>query len=203
MPIPLLQPGDRYNANILFNHFVYFNLHNRKWSLKALRLGPRGTGRVSGHARTVHLMGVTPKVSEAGRIRVTVEKRKNVHAGLVGKVVEVVHIDEFVITSKTPIIRYNPYQGPHFVDRDGRAFNPDDPHWEDIEHVVLHDGRAYCADALYYAEGTEGPAFLCREDVDDWAADTGYSGWVRRDCRRDLHYIDGRYCKNISAICAG
>ncbi len=62
--------------------FVYFNLRKRCWSIKALE-GPR-KGRVIGHAKRVLLTDCTFKVSEAGRQRVLREKRKNVHAGVVG-----------------------------------------------------------------------------------------------------------------------
>ena len=194
MSIPTLQPEQ---SDILFNHFVYFNLHNRKWSLKAVKNGPRGRGRVSGHARTIHLMGVTAKVSEAGRLRVIREKRKNVHAGLIGTVCEVVDIETFRITDKTPRIRYNPYQGPHFVDGDGC------PVCDEIEHVVLHDGRAYAADALYYAISVDSPTFLCIEDVDDWARETGYSGWVRRNSSLDRYYYKGEFLRSRSIVYSG
>jgi hypothetical protein len=62
--------------------FVYFNLHRKLFSIKALE-GPH-KGRVIGHAHTVALRDVTAKVSEAGRQRVLAEQKKNVHAGMVG-----------------------------------------------------------------------------------------------------------------------
>ncbi len=209
--IPTIQPEqpdirfNRYNHPILFNHFVYFNLHNRKWSLKALINGPRGKGRVSGHAETILMMGVTPKVSESGRQRVIREKRKNVHAGLIGKVVEVVHIDEFHTTDRTPRIRYNPYEGPYFVDDSGYAFDPDCPVFEPIEVCLLHKGRAYFGDALYFADDAKRndcPAFLCPADCDDWAERECYTGWIRRDCRKSRYYVAGRFSQNVSAVCA-
>lgn len=64
---------------------VYFNLHRKLWSIKAME-GP-DKGRVIDHAEAVELVNVTPKVSEAGRQRVIREGRKNVHAGLVGHLV--------------------------------------------------------------------------------------------------------------------
>jgi len=201
--IPRLSPDDPNNRTILFNHYVYFNLHNRLWSLKALQLGPRGKGRVSGHARTILMMGVTPKVSEAGRLRVIREKRKNVHAGLIGKVVEVVNFDEFRISDKTPRIRYNPYKGPLFTDCDGCRIDPDDPVFEPIEACVLHKGCVYYGDGQYHAECDDSPTFLCKEDCDDWARETGYTGWIRRDCRRVYNYSIGRYREYVSAACAG
>ncbi|MED5357537.1 MAG: hypothetical protein VYD85_03855 [Pseudomonadota bacterium] len=62
--------------------FVYFNLHRKVWSIKALE-GPN-KGRVIAHSSMVEMSDCSFKVSEAGRQRVLAEKRKNVHAGIVG-----------------------------------------------------------------------------------------------------------------------
>ena len=62
--------------------FVYFNLHKRRWSLKAMD-GP-SKGRVVAHADKVLLRDCVFRVSEAGRQRVLQTKRKAVHAGVVG-----------------------------------------------------------------------------------------------------------------------
>ncbi|CAB5156012.1 hypothetical protein UFOVP149_43 [uncultured Caudovirales phage] len=62
--------------------FVYFNLHRKCWSIKALEGAHKG--RVIEHADEVSLDGPVFKVSEAGRQRVLREGRKNVHAGVVG-----------------------------------------------------------------------------------------------------------------------
>ena len=64
--------------------FVYFNLHRKVWSIKALE-GPN-KGRVIAHSSMVEMSDCSFKVSEAGRQRVLREKRKNVHAGIVGTV---------------------------------------------------------------------------------------------------------------------
>lgn len=89
--------------------FVYFNLHKKLWSIKALE-GER-KGKVIGHQHNVVLKRCTFKVSEAGRQRVLREKKKNVHAGIVG------HFDVFA-TQPTglaiPIV-YNPYKFKTFV----------------------------------------------------------------------------------------
>ena len=92
--------------------FVYYNLHRHLWSIKALE-GPQ-KGRVVGYSDTVLLSNAVPKVSEAGRQRVLREKRKNVHAGIVG---ELVHREGegyfpgFEVT-------YNPYKYASFVYKD-------------------------------------------------------------------------------------
>lgn len=63
--------------------FVYFNLHKKLWSVKALEGDMKG--RVIAHKRELTLTNATPKVSEKGRQRVLQERRKNVHAGVVGE----------------------------------------------------------------------------------------------------------------------
>lgn len=65
--------------------FIYRNLHANKWSIKALE--GKHKGLVVAHADYVWLSDVTPKVSESGRQRVLREKKKYVHAGLVGHIV--------------------------------------------------------------------------------------------------------------------
>ena len=62
--------------------FVYFNLHKKCFSIKALEGADKG--RVIAHRDTVVLDGCKLLVSEAGRQRVLREKRKNVHAGVSG-----------------------------------------------------------------------------------------------------------------------
>ena len=62
--------------------FVYYNLHKHRLSVKALSGSQKG--RVVAHAVRVVLHDCEFRVSEAGRQRVIREKRKNVHAGVVG-----------------------------------------------------------------------------------------------------------------------
>ena len=64
---------------------VYFNLHKKLWSMKSMDPGP-DYGLVKEHATAVHLLDVVPKVSDKGRERVRREGKKNVHAGLVGRI---------------------------------------------------------------------------------------------------------------------
>ena len=87
--------------------FVYFNLHRKCFSVKALE--GINKGRVIKHAHFVALEDVTFKVSEAGRQRVLKEQRKNVHAGVVGTLVP--SID--AVGSER--VTYNPYKGNTFV----------------------------------------------------------------------------------------
>ena len=97
--------------------FVYFNLHKRVFSVKALQ--GVNKGRVIGHMTNVVLDGVQFKVSQAGRERVLREKKKNVHAGVVGflsSVSAAADMREY----NTPI-SYNPYKYCTFVKRDGET----------------------------------------------------------------------------------
>lgn len=87
--------------------FVYFNLHRKCFSVKALE--GVNKGRVIKHACYVALHNATFKVSEAGRQRVLLEKRKNVHAGVVGTLVDSLDI----ICNER--VTYNPYKGSNFT----------------------------------------------------------------------------------------
>lgn len=88
--------------------FVYFNLHRKVWSIKALE--GENKGRVVAHRREVVLSGPTARVSEAGRQRVLKEQRKNVHAGLVGD-----WSDRNILFVEGDEITYNPYKYTSFV----------------------------------------------------------------------------------------
>lgn len=89
--------------------FVYFNLHKKLWSVKALE--GENKGRVVLHTPELQLSDCTFKVSEAGRQRVLRERRKNVHAGVVG------HMDTSLSNeiSCSQVITYNPYKYSAFV----------------------------------------------------------------------------------------
>lgn len=93
--------------------FVYYNLHKKIWSIKALE-GPN-KGRVVQHASMVVLADCTFKVSQAGRRRVLKEKRKNVHAGVVGTLVAVSGERAYFPYTKSVPVTYNPYKYETFV----------------------------------------------------------------------------------------
>lgn len=92
--------------------FVYFNLHKKVWSVRALE-GP-DKGRVIQHVSSLVLTQCAFKVSEAGRHRVLREKQKNVHAGIVGTLVDTLPVGLEV----THRLTYNPYRFATFVDAD-------------------------------------------------------------------------------------
>ena len=90
--------------------FVYRNLHYRdcvRYSVKSL-----ASGRVVAHKAFVHLKGVKLKVSKAGRDRVLRDRRKNVHAGVVGTMAG---DDESMAVSGWIKVKYNPYKYDSFV----------------------------------------------------------------------------------------
>lgn len=80
---------------------VYRNLHRGCLSIQH-------GGRVVAHVNNITLDGVTFKVSQAGRQRCLREKRKNVHAYVVGTVVSLTASAEGIP------VRYNPYQMDSF-----------------------------------------------------------------------------------------
>ncbi len=95
--------------------FVYFNLHKKCFSIKALEGAMKG--KVIAHRDTVVLENCKFKVSEAGRQRVLREKRKNVHAGVTGVWTESVRdtadFDALSVTGRQ--VTYNPYKYAQFV----------------------------------------------------------------------------------------
>jgi len=91
--------------------FVYYNLHKKTWSIRDCK-----TRRVIGHSDRVVLNFVTPKVSQAGRERVLRDKRKNVHAGLEGYLLDPNNMWESPRLAKG--ITYNPYKYTGFVYKD-------------------------------------------------------------------------------------
>lgn len=92
--------------------FVYWNLHKSVWSVKALE--GRDKGCVIAHVPSITLYNCTFKVSEAGRQRVLRERRKNVHAGVQGTLLD---IGMFFKDIAFPVT-YNPYKYDSFVRRD-------------------------------------------------------------------------------------
>ena len=95
--------------------FVYYNLHRKVWSVKALG-GPL-KGKVVQHRIFIVLRDCTFKVSEAGRQRVLSTGKKNVHAGVVGYFMDGYERSRFVLDqSKDCEAFYNPRKFSSFVD---------------------------------------------------------------------------------------
>jgi len=95
--------------------FVYFNLHKKCFSIKALEGAMKG--KVIAHRDTVILTSCKLLVSEAGRQRVLREKRKNVHAGVSGTWIENGHEDKDFeqMSMFWDAVTYNPYKYSSFV----------------------------------------------------------------------------------------
>lgn len=87
---------------------IYYNFHKKLFSVQEK---VNGSWKVVEYTKEIFLRNATFKVSEAGRQRVLKEKRKNVHA--------------FILGERYPFVReafffrydvcYNPYKGPNFV----------------------------------------------------------------------------------------
>lgn len=84
---------------------VYFNLHNRLFSIMH-------GGRVVAHVPEVKLMNVKFKVSEAGRQRVLQNQRKNVHAFVEGTFDHLPKGDHELLPEG---VTYNPYKYETFI----------------------------------------------------------------------------------------
>jgi hypothetical protein len=99
--------------------FVYRNLHKKCYSVKSLK-----TGRVIAHVDSIDLVNFSFRVSKAGRERVLREKRKNVHAGVVG------YVSCPVNKAYSTDVTYNPYKYNSFVLKNNEVpvFNADIAH---------------------------------------------------------------------------
>jgi len=95
--------ASRYNDGMIR---VYWNLHKKCYSLSVYRKG-KGWSKVE-HKDHVQLKNAFPLVRVRGRERVRKEKRKNVHAFLIGYPADNLKIGLSKIT-------YNPYENETFV----------------------------------------------------------------------------------------
>lgn len=122
--------------------FVYRNLHKGLWSVKALE-GPN-KGRVIDRASHVLLEKASGRVSEAGRRRVLRDRRKNVHAGIVGELLAgdgdwQDHDAECAWVRRTwDRVTYNPYRYDRFVYAETEA-----PYEGSLLVELSCDGRVY------------------------------------------------------------
>jgi hypothetical protein len=92
--------------------YVYFNLHRKCFSVKALE--GEHKGRVVHHTDSLYLQDTVFKVSQKGRERVLRTKRKNVHAGIVGTFITTFQVAD--PTNAGHLVTYNPYKYSQFVD---------------------------------------------------------------------------------------
>lgn len=91
---------------------IYKNLHNGLFSI-------RQNGLVVAHVESFSLIDTSFKVSKAGRQRVIREKKKNVHAFICGKLLDVNNISKdnhtFEQMAFNNRLSYNPYRAGCFV----------------------------------------------------------------------------------------
>lgn len=86
---------------------VYYNLHKKCLSVQTKTT--KGW-RVTEYTDNICLKDVEFKVSESGRKRVLKQKKKNVHAFVIGTVC---HESELINYPQTKVV-YDPYVGPNF-----------------------------------------------------------------------------------------
>lgn len=128
--------------------FVYFNLHKKLWSIRAVS-GP-SKGLVVAHASNVVLSDCSFAVSESGRQRVIREQCKNVHAGVLG------HLEAFdgmptevglavglqgSTIHQEPLqqgVTYNPYKFSSFVEKESLT-----PVWKASKVALLGRSVTY------------------------------------------------------------
>lgn len=110
---------------------IYFNLHKKLLSVQAK---VDGRWKVVAHVEDAYVRNATFKVSEAGRQRVIKEKRKNVHAYILGELEA-----EISYLSDKPFhpVRYNPYETNKFQCQ-GESIDR-------AEEVILHGKRVFAA----------------------------------------------------------
>jgi hypothetical protein len=89
---------------------VYRNLNGQVWSL--LALDGKYRGQIVGHAKQLLLDLPVFKVSEAGRQRVIIEHRKNVHAMVAGIISDEDKLPEYL--DDVARVTYNPYTMTQF-----------------------------------------------------------------------------------------
>jgi hypothetical protein len=139
-------------------HFCYRNLNKKGvwWSAKNTK-----TGLVEFREERIILRNVKLKVSEAGRQRVLRDKRKNVHAGVVGEIISVRQLPRMWKPDELRWIKatYNPYTmetfevHPHAVDTNN---NPVEHRRvlvkrkiHEAEFVVLNKNGLWISDKSY------------------------------------------------------
>ena len=92
---------------------VYRNLHKQCYSVVAME-GPK-KGRVVHHSEYVLLSNVSFKVRQGGREKVLKEKRKNVHAFVIGNLESLGPLRCAMENRCIVPITYNPYKNKEFV----------------------------------------------------------------------------------------
>jgi hypothetical protein len=89
---------------------VYYNLHKQTFSIQK-------SGIVFFHADYVKLQDVEFRVRKGGREKVNLEKRKNVHAFVIGNLVDFCEYpcEQLPKDPEGEVVTYNPYKHDSFV----------------------------------------------------------------------------------------
>ncbi len=106
------------NWNTDKGYKVYYNLHLKTYSILGWDADKNGW-RLKAYADNLVLTDVEFRVSEKGRQRVIKEKRKNVHAFAIAKVVQPISFDrvpDLIVNKGYRSATYNPYLYDSFVD---------------------------------------------------------------------------------------
>lgn len=119
---------------------VYRNLHTKGWSIQH-------NGLVIAHANTVELTKANFKVSQSGRDRCLRERRKNVHAFVIG---DLVCTDSKIKDIPLMEVTYNPYKAPAFFSTKplfkGREFYIDEQ--SKYGYVFCSDSAVFVGEAI-------------------------------------------------------
>ena len=107
----LNQADKRYYIDYSKPVKVYRNLHKGCWSVKQ-------NGLVKAHSDKINLYDCSFLVNEKNRLKVIKEKRKNVHAGVLGYIEKWIDLDWEKNHSTARPVTYNPYKYKNFVDKD-------------------------------------------------------------------------------------
>lgn len=120
---------------------VYWNIHRKQWSVQ--RKGPKGW-RVALTTPALALAECSFSVSQAGRNRVLREKRKNVHAFVVGKLLASGSSPSIEISGAQPVT-YSPYRAGHFYLGNDTAKRIEAAYFA----LFTPDRKVFCAIAQY------------------------------------------------------
>jgi hypothetical protein len=118
----------------MIDYFCYYNLNKKVFSARDTKTGLVDKTKYS---NTIQLRNCYFKVSEAGRQRVLRQKRKNVHAGIVGEIVSINFDGRDIDLDSLTEIYYNPYKCSLFEEK--KSKKP----VSDAEIVYLIDKRIY------------------------------------------------------------
>lgn len=113
---------------------VYYNLHKHTFSISY-------DGKVIMHADSVKLKDVEFRVREGGLMRVRDEKRKNVHAFVIGDLLDFCRYpcDDLVEPEQGVVVTYDPYKYETFViKKTGKpVFNADEVEMVNLKNKIF------------------------------------------------------------------